>query len=62
MNQKRFGEPLRRTAVQEIVSVPSEQRSPGLGWEISTEAREEIEKIEENIRLAEQRSGSIVIG
>lgn len=60
MPTKPFGEPLHRPAPREVVSTDGIR--PGLGWEVSTETRREIEEIEANSRAAEQQSGSVVFG
>lgn len=33
----------------------------GLRWKLSDEARREIQEIEDNIRLAEQKAGSVLV-
>lgn len=53
---RRFGEPAPRNFVEEVVS---DGRSvPGLGWKISEATQRELEALENNIRTAEQRSGT----
>jgi hypothetical protein len=59
MATKRIGEPVPSIPVEEIVADHDDM--PGLGWKVSEETQREIEEIEENIRLAEQRIGSLVI-
>jgi hypothetical protein len=62
MPTKTFGQPLRRPLSAAEVTNIDGQEKPGLGWQISDQARREIQEIEANSRAAEQQSGSVVFG
>lgn len=51
-----FGEPAPRGFDRELVA--DGKSIPGLGWKISKDAQRALEAMDENIRVAEQQSGS----
>lgn len=59
---KRFGKPAPRNFDQEVVSDSDKPSVPGLGWKISEATQRQLEELENNMRLAEQRSGAFRLG
>ena len=60
MATERLGVPLSPEGPDPITR-QDDDNEPGLGWELSASARRAIESIEENLRSAEQRTGSVVL-
>jgi hypothetical protein len=59
MTAKRLGTPLSPRLPEPIQK--TDDKTPGYGWTLSDQARRDIEKIEENARDAELRSGSLFL-
>ena len=55
---KPVGQPIPR---RPLLIFTAESGLPGFGWALSDEARKEIEALEENRRLAMQRSREIIL-
>ncbi len=60
MHPKRVGQPLPLQTEEALAS--EHGQAPGLGWEVSDDAREAIEEIEANRRDAEYHSIAVRIG
>lgn len=60
MTEKNVGTPLKKSVKLEVVE--AESGKPGFGWEMSTETKEALEEIEDNVRNALQRSGTLIVG
>lgn len=61
MSQTRFGEPVPDLTSEKVASDSDETPTPGLRWGVSEDALREIERIEKNIRWAEQHTGQLLM-
>ena len=59
MADGKFGEPVEGNFPHVVTFDGSE--ALGFRWKVSDETRREIEKIEANVRIAEQKSGTIIL-
>lgn len=60
MSKERLGSPLSHEGL-EPVSHEGGDREPGFGWVLNDASRRAIEAVEENLRSAEQRTGSVIL-
>jgi hypothetical protein len=60
MATERLGIPLSPEGPDAILR-DEHEKEPGFGWVLSDPAKRAIDAIEENLRSAEQRTGSIVL-
>ncbi len=60
MQPRRFGTDVPNISEKEIKV--GEEDVPGMGWNVSDEARREIDDIEDNIRASGQMSGMLLMG
>lgn len=55
----RLGEPVTMTNVLEFTK--HEDDAPGFGWEVSEDAKADIDEMEANARSAEHHSGALIL-
>lgn len=60
MADERLGVPLKPEGMGPVTE-KQDDREPGLGWVLSDSAKRKIESVEENLRTAEQRTGSVIL-
>lgn len=60
MSKKRLGVPLSPEGL-DPVSRQENEKEPGFGWVLTDASRRAIEAVEENLRSAEQRTGSVIL-
>ena len=60
MSKERLGSPLPHEGLE---PVPHEagSKEPGFGWVLGDASKRAIEAVEENLRSAEQRTGSVIL-
>jgi hypothetical protein len=57
---ERLGVPLSPEGIGPVTK-QEDDKEPGFGWVLSDASKRAIESIEENLRSAEQRTGSVVL-
>lgn len=60
MTVERLGVPLKPEGMGPVTN-EQDDKEPGFGWVLSDAAKRKIESVEENLRAAEQRIGSVVL-
>jgi hypothetical protein len=60
MATERLGVPLSPEGMLPLTK-QEDEKEPGFGWVLSDPARRAIDAIEENLRAAEQRTGSVIL-
>jgi hypothetical protein len=60
MTVERLGVPLKPEGLGAVTKKGGD-KAPGVGWVLSDEAKRKIESVEENLRTAEQRAGSLIL-
>ena len=60
MATERLGVPLTPEGMPPVAP-QDHDREPGLGWVLSDASKRAIEAVEDNLRSAEQRTGSVVL-
>lgn len=60
MENERLGVPLSPEGPGPV-SRDEKEQEPGLGWVLTDASRRAIESVEENLRAAEQRTGTVIL-
>ena len=61
MAPKQLGKPIALSGPEPVRPKKKDAKQSRFGWKLSDAARMDIEKIEANVRSAEQRSGSLIL-